>query len=273
MSKDAEILDWLLDEKSTTFRVFCHDMEGNGTLEPLCKSENERGFNEDTRPIGGWCSTETVDRQDETVVAKGLDFEPFTKWGYYNDNHKQGTADILGWPILAELRTFNSDRLRWYTKGHLFKGTGDSDRVWELAKSMALSKAPRKLGFSIEGKVLERNGRNRITRAVVRHVAITNCPVNPECEWSALAKAFAPIDEVDQARIKFASMTMGHSVNPVSGPEVMQLQSLESIKRSTKKRTREDAVNYVRMTKPSWSKAMCERFVDHTSMLTQTQSK
>lgn len=264
MRETAEILDWLLDEKTSTFRVFCHDMEGNGTLEPIIKSEASgvRVYDEERRPIGGWCSTETKDRQDEVVVAKGLDFDPFTKWGYYNDNHKQGTADVLGWPVSAELLTYKGDRLRWYTKGHLFKGTGDSDRVWELAKSMEKSGAPRRLGFSIEGKVLERNGHNRITRAIVRNVAITNCPVNPECEWSILAKAFAPIDEVEQARRKWASLMIGHQNPVIDGGDVMRPESLESIRRP-RKRTKTDAVNYVRMIRPQWSKAMCERFVDH----------
>jgi hypothetical protein len=74
--------------------------------------------------------------------------------------------------------------------------------VWELAKAMKKSGAPRSLGFSIEGKVLERDGGNRIVRAKVRNVAITNAPVNTDCVWGILSKAFAPLRTVENAQRK-----------------------------------------------------------------------
>lgn len=125
---------------------------------------------EAARPIGGWCSTENVDRQDEVVVAKGLDFSEFVAFGYFNDNHRQDTSSVLGYPRLARL-----EKSGWWTEGNLLVGYPPADRVWELAKALKKSRAPRNLGFSIEGKVLERDGGHRIVRAKVRNVAITNC--------------------------------------------------------------------------------------------------
>jgi len=55
------------------------------------------------RPIGGHCSTEGIDRQDEVVVARGLDFSEFVAFGYFNDNHRQDTASVLGYPRVARL--------------------------------------------------------------------------------------------------------------------------------------------------------------------------
>ena len=129
-----------------------------------------------TRPIGGWCSTQNIDRQDEVVVAQGLDFSEFVAFGYFNDNHKQETGAVLGYPRIARL-----EKSRWWTEGNLLVGYPPADKVWELAKALKKSRAPRNLGFSIEGKVLERNGSNRIVRAKVRNVAITNAPVNTDC--------------------------------------------------------------------------------------------
>lgn len=149
------------------------------------------------RPIGGTCSTERLDRQEETVLARGLDFTEFVKYGYYNDNHKQETAAVLGAPRLAELR-----KSRWYTEGNLICGYAPADRVWELAKALAKSDIPRRLGFSIEGKVVERSVTDsRILRAVIRHVAITNSPVNTDCTWDILAKAFGDRDHVEASAV------------------------------------------------------------------------
>lgn len=155
---------------------------------------------EEERPIGGWCSTESRDRQDEIVVAKGLDFDEFVKFGFYNDNHKQETAAVLGEPRLAELR-----KNRWWTEGNLLKGYEPADRIWQLAKALNTS-TRRKLGFSIEGKVLERGHDNRIIRAKIRHVAITNSPVNTDCSWDILSKAFGSLEEVEAVCARKAIM-------------------------------------------------------------------
>lgn len=152
---------------------------------------------EATRPIGGWCSTENLDRQDEVVVARGLDFSEFVAFGYFNDNHRQDTSSVLGYPRVARLI-----KSRWWTEGNLLVGYPPADRVWDLAKALRKSRAPRNLGFSIEGKVLQRDGGNRIVRAKVRNVAITNAPVNTDCTWRILSKAFAPIDRVESAARK-----------------------------------------------------------------------
>src|SRR5260221_14723608 len=122
-----------------------------GVVEILEKAEGDS--DPELRRIGGFCSTEDLDRQGEIVVQKGLDFDEFVKFGYFNDNHKQDISAVLGYPDLAELR-----KGRWWTEGKLITGYGPADRVWELAKALHKSKAPRKLGFSIEGKVLERDG-------------------------------------------------------------------------------------------------------------------
>jgi hypothetical protein len=144
------------------------------------------------RPIGGVCSTERLDRQDESVFAKGLCFREFVEHGYFNDNHKQDTAAVVGWPALAELR-----KGRWWTEGNLLQDWEPANRIWLLAKSLRKSTIARRLGFSIEGKVRERAHDGRILKAIIRHVAITNSPVNVDCTWDILAKAFGSFEEVE----------------------------------------------------------------------------
>lgn len=204
---------------------------------------------EETRPIGGWASTENLDRQEEVVVAKGLDFSEFVQWGYYNDNHKQDTAAVLGYPRLARL---SGDR--WYTEGNLLKGYPPSDKIWELAK--ALRGTPRSLGFSIEGKVVERNGHNRIVKAKVRNVAITNCPVNTDCTWGILAKAFASPAEIEEADAKAKALSAGYST-AAGGGAVLRRESLEG----KGVIDIEEAVKRLKKIRPHYSKAVCERIV------------
>lgn len=206
-----------------------------------------------TRPIHGWCSTEARDRQDEVVVAKGLDFSEFQTHGYYNDNHKQDTAAVLGEPTLTELRNG-----AWWTEGFLYRNHGPSDRIWELAVAMKKSGAKRRLGFSIEGKVLERDNRNRILRALVRMVAITNCPVNTTCTWDIVSKSFAPASAIEDASCK--ALSAAHGLR-TSGGAALLTESLEGA--THEDLTLREAVAYLQKRRPQLSKAMCVRIIQY----------
>ena len=72
---------------------------------------------EDDWKIGGLASTEALDRQGESVLAKGLDFKEFIQFGWYNDNHQQHTAAAVGIPEFAEFKKGKG----WYTEGYLLK--------------------------------------------------------------------------------------------------------------------------------------------------------
>lgn len=174
-----------------------------GVVEVL-KSDNS-----DERRIGGYCSTEHLDRQEEVVLQKGLDFSDFVNYGYFNDNHNQATAAVVGVPEKAEFHKGKG----WYTTGHMLKGFSRADEIWNLAKSLEGTK--RRLGFSIEGKVLER-ANNKIVKAKIRNVAVTNCPVNPNCTWEVLAKSFDG-----------KALTAGHAIAPTSGGRVLVPEDLE----------------------------------------------
>jgi hypothetical protein len=220
----------------------------------LKKSGVSQADIEATRPIGGWCSTENLDRQDEVVVAKGLDFSEFVAYGYFNDNHKQDTSAVLGYPRVARL-----EKSRWWTEGNLLVGYGPSDKVWELAKAMAKSRAPRKLGFSIEGKVMERDGSNRIVRAKVRNVAITNAPVNTDCQWGILSKAFAPMKTVETAALK--ALAEKSSLVQSVGVSARGHHVESIIHERNDKLSFREAVDRVHRIHPDFSNRTCEQVV------------
>lgn len=162
--------------------------------------------------IGGYASTSALDRQDETVYQKGLDFREFVQHGWFNDNHQQHTGAAVGIPDSADLKEKG-----WYVTGHLLKDLPRAQEIYALAKS--LQGTHRRLGFSIEGKIIERVG-NRISKALIRNVAVTNAPVNTTCTWDLLAKSWATDTEMK-------AMDVGYQHPPQTGAGVLVPESLE----------------------------------------------
>ena len=137
------------------------------------------------RWIEGIASDEGEDLQGERVVQKGLDVEYFVRRGFFNWDHQdvvavKGSAGEerlaigkIGEPTAARLTPRGL-----YVKGFLYRGNPLADAAWELARSLEASGARRKLGFSIQGRTLRRDG-NQIEKAWIQDVAITPAPVNP----------------------------------------------------------------------------------------------
>lgn len=211
------------------------------------------------RRIGGIASVETDDKQKEQLLARGLDFSEAISDGWFNDNHSKDTDGIVGYP--EETRMFKKGELlpsgrhapaagHW-VEGYMLDGHDRADRLWKLGK--ALSKTNRRLGFSVEGKVLKRAGMNKsgsriIAKAKVRNIAITNCPVNTDARMEVLAKSLQAVSNADDSddslierihekveRIEKA-LGMGEAtgINPPAGPQtgsgagqVLTGQSLE----------------------------------------------
>jgi hypothetical protein len=189
------------------------------------KSESDNEAH-NSRKIKGIMSTQRKDRQGEVLLSKGLDFSEFLSHGHFNDNHSQDTSAIVGYPEKVEyhnsLRDYGISSPGWTCEGYVIKGTKRSDAIWELAR--ALQGVPnRKLGFSVEGKV-ERRSDKTIEKAKIRHVAITNCPVNTDCTWEVLEKSF---HEADMA---IKAMTAGYGVSPSTqvGGSSLRTESLDS---------------------------------------------
>ena len=171
-------------DPSTHFQVFAH-------MRAFVKSDDN---GKPQMWIGGIASTDDLDQQDEIVVTDGLDFKSvFLARGWFNDNHKQGTTDVLGYPqnafmvkpgdILPDGSV--SEVTGWWVDGWLLD-TKKGREVHELCH--ALQGTPRQLGFSIEGKVTQRKSKT-VKGAVVHNVAITHCPVQTKSYMVALAKA------------------------------------------------------------------------------------
>jgi len=234
------------------------------------------------RRIGGVISSQDKDRQGEVVLQRGLDFSEFIDHGWFNDNHSKDTTGIVGYPEKVEKRTING-RPEHYVEGYLLRGFDKADEIWKLAQS--LQKTNRRLGFSIEGSVMRREGLDgkTIAQAKVRNVAITNCPVNTSTGLEILAKSMMAMEsEGDQSAAAHRcwgegdccgscetadaekAMSAGQAVSdPGASPGEGFALRTESMEKKPKRLTKAEAIKFLQSRYRDLSKADAERIYRH----------
>lgn len=238
------------------------------------------------RRIAGIVSTEIQDKQQEVVVQKGLDFAPWLQSGYYNDNHSKKTTDILGYPTSVS-KFQKGQRLPngkiakangTWAEGYLLD-TPEADKVWELGKALEKAGEERRLGYSIEGSVQRRAGPGgkRIVKAVVRNVAITNCPVGEGTGMETLTKSLTEAQQHIDDEGFWKAMTAGaaspgehvSNIGPATGDKAAQVVSPQSLEQKGQKRLLEDdedeeiskgdAIAIIKSRYPGATYEFCER--------------
>lgn len=184
----------------------------------IVKSENSEGKEPEMR-IAGYASTSNRDRQDDEIIQKGLDIDDFLNYGWFNFDHDN--SKILGYPDRNRTRV---DSNGFWVEGTLLQ-VPLAKSLWETAVALKKSNAPRKLGFSIEGKTLKRDALGRIVKAKVYNVALTANPVNPTATWDALVKSFTTDkQELEKAMESGYGFNLGESSNG----SVLKPESLDS---------------------------------------------
>lgn len=262
---------------------------------PLRFFEKSGSDKQKSRRIAGIISTESRDRQQEVLLQRGLDFQDFIKNGWFNDNHSKETDGILGYPefVKAYSRgeilpdgTVAPANLTW-SEGFMLT-TPKAERIWELGK--ALQGTGRSLGFSVEGGIHKRIGKDKkiIAKATVRNVAITNCPVNTESRLDILSKSLVAVQNSEDSLLRALTMGPGPLPQP-AGPKtgegagsVLATESLETgqkilefkdededekKKEAKKSLTDDEAVRWVIAERPGISLVNAERIVEITKTL------
>jgi hypothetical protein len=228
--------------------------------------------------IGGVMSTEHPDREQEVVLQRGLKLDDFLKNGWFNDNHSKDTTGIVGYPETVK-RIMHKGKPATYVEGYLIKDYDRAKEIYKLAR--ALQKTNRRLGFSVEGKILRRTGSDgkTIAEALVRNVAITNCPVNDNTDMELLAKSMMAVERADPSELE--KMLMAGSA--VTAPTVatpgdgfaLRTESLESNvsriagptrkkkkKNKTKAETKNKQLGLTKSEAVAWIKGRCPQIQD-----------
>lgn len=148
----------------------------------ISKAKDKDG--EEVMLLGGIASTADEDSDGEFLDPKGFDIKPLLESGMVNWHHQAKTcpATIVGEPTKAEIT-----KKGLYIETLLYPSSSVARDIWELAKTLDKDSNTRRLGYSIEGRVLEREsddknsaGYKKITKAVITGVAITHQPKNPK---------------------------------------------------------------------------------------------
>lgn len=154
--------------------------------------------------LGGIASTADEDSDGEFLDPKGFDIKPLIESGMVNWHHQAKTcpATIVGEPTKAEIR---KDGL--YIETKLYPSSQVARDIWELAQTLDRDSKTRRLGYSIEGKVLERKSDNpkspdykKISKAIITGVAITHQPKNPKTFANIIKGEIDELDEEDEEK-------------------------------------------------------------------------
>lgn len=139
---------------------------------------------EEIMRLGGIASTSDQDSDGEFLDPKGFNIKPLIESGMVNWHHqaKGQPATIIGEPSKAEIRPEGL-----YIETDLYPSSQIACDVWKLAQTLEKDSKTRRLGYSIEGRVLSRKSDDKnskdykkINKAIITGVAITHQPKNPK---------------------------------------------------------------------------------------------
>jgi hypothetical protein len=129
--------------------------------------------------LQGCASTNAWDTDEQSLEPSGFDLGIFKSSGLVNYEHqaKKSPKAFVGEPVEAEVRDN-----KFFVKAKLWEKSPLARDLWDTVHIMKESGSQRKLAWSIEGTPLAKDPRNpnRITKALITHVALTFMPKNAQ---------------------------------------------------------------------------------------------
>jgi len=239
---------------------------------PIEKAETvvEKDTGKEVRKIRGVASTADEDLQGEIIHQRGLDFNYFLKHGYFNNDHKPGFINKVGEPTNAKVK--NNE---FHVEGFLYNGHPVADEIWDLMHAQeGTPDARRKVGFSVQGKVKRRMGK-QILNCWVQDVAITAAPINTKT-WAEVVKSFNQEEWAENADEEYMdrALSAGYATTNQTGGAAHRKESLglhvhkqtydlvvPSKKKVRKSLTYSEAIHFVQL-RTGFSRASSRLIVD-----------
>lgn len=158
----------------------------------ISKAEDDK----DTIEIEGIATTEHEDTAGEIILQEGLDWSYCLKNGSFNYDHSNEPKFIMGAPQSVKKLTYKG-KPATSIKGILYAKKQIVKDLMENFKAMKSAGDIRKLGFSIEGQVMQRDAKQPhiITRAKVLNVSLTHNPCNTEATVAMVKSILANIEK------------------------------------------------------------------------------
>jgi hypothetical protein len=160
--------------------------------------------------VSGVASTSDEDTDKEFLDPNGFDLSYFKKQGFVNWNHVKTPEAIIGEPVQVEVTKDG----KFYVEADLYPDSKLAQDTYELAKVLSKNSGSRKLGWSIEGKAIERDLLNpkKVTKAMITGVAITPTPKNGNT-WLDIVKGEGDIitpDQYEYEKEEDGTITLGN---------------------------------------------------------------
>lgn len=144
--------------------------------------------------VGGIASTSKKDLDGEVLDPNGFDLSYFKNKGIVNWNHNKSPDAIIGEPTDVKLT-----KEGLYVEAELYPDNPLAKSVYSLAETLQKSSKTRRLGFSIEGKAIERddNDKTKVNKALITNIALTISPKNPDSIVNIVKGNFNELSDED----------------------------------------------------------------------------
>ncbi|KAF6569090.1 hypothetical protein G9G53_22645 [Paenibacillus sp. EKM206P] len=150
--------------------------------------------------VQGIISSDDTDEQADSISPDGMDTSYFLEKGWIKWEHGNNPDQFIGEPQDVRVGRFKHPTLNKSINGVFIKGRLFANREMSLKAVVAIedlqkSHSTRRVGWSIEGGVVERDRQTgKIIKSVLRNVVLTMNPVNT-MTYAELVKSFTKGDE------------------------------------------------------------------------------
>lgn len=175
--------------------------------------------------VQGVMTSDEKDEEDDSISPEGMDCSYFLSKGWVKYEHGNAPQQFIGEPLEVRVGRFKHPTLSKsvngvFVKARLFAQRELAKQAVTMLQDLQKSHTTRRMGWSIEGNVKERDRKTgKIVKSVLRNVVLTLNPVNTST-WAELSKSFAKNHEVT------IDMEMDKSMD-LSGAAAIMPQSLE----------------------------------------------
>lgn len=131
-------------------------------------------------PVRGLVSSELRDIQGERIIQSGIDWSWFLQFGRLTAGHPATNRNVIGQPIRLSPATLDNGTPATWLEGSLWLKKPLGLETYRDHQA-ALAAGDPGMGFSIEGKALERarDDIKTVLRCIIYTVAIAFQPINP----------------------------------------------------------------------------------------------
>ena len=203
-----------------------------------------------------------LDTQGQRLMPGGFDYKDFLEKGNINYHHnwKKDPLAIIGEPVSATVTKKNE----FYVEGYLYPSNQLARNVYDAAQVLEKDSKTRRLGFSIEGRVMEVDSAdpNLITRAKITNVAITSAP---SCSGTKMEIFKGGLEDLEYEEIEVESEGVHYHV----GKDSVIVKSADSSLQNV-------AVNDTpkeNIKKKSWKNEAINKILDIFAMNTNTSKE